>query len=243
MAVNTRGLGNAILSRSSPHFDAASDEITFHAGDAILRANQTTSHVFFPVRLVATFVRRLVDGSTIEAGMVGYEGAIGIEAMFGATAQPSDVIVQVGGTAVRVPASAACVTFDAQPQFRKLVLRFANALTLQIGQTAACNWLHPLDRRLARWLLKVADRIVGPERTGNIEIPQTQEFLANMLGARIAGINEAVASLTASGLIRHRRHVIEIVDRAALEAACCECYATVRALYERDQVMWMKSEE
>jgi CRP-like cAMP-binding protein len=241
MAVNTRGLGNAILSRSSPHFAAASEEIAFHAGDAILRANQTTSHVFFPVSLVATFVRRLVDGSTIEAGMVGYEGAIGIEAMFGATAQPSDVIVQVEGTAMRVPAAAASITFDAQPQFRKLVLRFANALTLQIGQTAACNWLHPLDRRLARWLLNVADRIPGAERAG-IEIPLTQEFLANMLGARIAGINEAVSDLTASGLIRHRRHVIEIVDRAALEAACCECYATVRALYARDQVMMMKSE-
>jgi CRP-like cAMP-binding protein len=213
------------------------DEIVFRAGDAILHANQTTSHVFFPVTLVATFVRRLVDGNTIEAGMVGSEGAIGIEAMFGATAQPNEVIALAGGTAIRVPAAAAGIAFDEERDFRRLVLRFANAFTLQVGQSAACNWLHPLDRRLARWLLKVADRMSGVEQEGPIEIALTQEFLASMLGARIAGINEAVSALTAAGLIRHRRHMIEIVERAALEAACCECYATVRQLYQRDEVM------
>lgn len=237
MASGTDGRGNSILSRSGQHFGAFAEEITFRAGDAVLQANRTTSHVFFPVSLVATFVRRLVDGNTIEAGMVGPEGAIGIEAMFGATAQPNDVIVQVGGIAVRVPAANASTVFDEEREFRRLVLRFANAFTLQVSQSAACNWLHPLDRRLARWLLKVADRMSGVKQEGPIEIALTQEFLASMLGARIAGINEAVSALRAAGLIRHRRHVIEIVERAALEAACCECYATVRQLYARDEVM------
>jgi CRP-like cAMP-binding protein len=236
MAIDERGRNNSILSRSGAQFDASEETVAFRAGDAILRANQTTTHVFFPVSLVATYVRRLLDGSTIEAGMVGPEGAIGIEAMFGATAQPGDVIVTVSGTAVRVPADNASIAFDEQRPLRKLVLRFANAFTLQIGQSAACNWLHPLDRRLARWLLKVADRMDGAKQT-EIQIPLTQEFLASMLGARIAGINEVVSALTASGLIRHRRQMIEIIDRAALETACCECYATVRQLYARDQVM------
>jgi CRP-like cAMP-binding protein len=235
MAISTHG-SNSILSRSGPHFGPSAEEITFRAGDAILQANQTTTHVFFPVSVVVSFVRPLLDGNTIEAGVVGFEGAIGIEAMFGATAQPSDVLVVVGGTAIRVPAVAAGTVFDEEREFRRLVLRFANAFTLQVGQSAACNWLHPLDRRLARWLLKVADRLAGP-RTGTIELALTQEFLASMLGARIAGINEAISTLRASGLIRHRRHMIEIIDRAALEAACCECYATCRVLYERDQVM------
>jgi CRP-like cAMP-binding protein len=237
MAISTHGRSNSILSRCGLDFGASADEIAFRAGETILHANQTTSHVFFPVSLVATFVRRLVDGSTIEAGMVGNEGAIGIEAMFGATAQPSDVIVVVGGTAIRVPAAAASVAFDEERELRRLVLRFANAFTLQVGQSAACNWLHPLDRRLARWLLKVADRMVEPKSNGKIEIELTQEFLASMLGARIAGINEAISTLTASGLISHRRHVVEIIDRAGLETACCECYATVRLLYQRDEVM------
>jgi len=237
VALNAARPENAILSRSGPHFGASADEVTFRAGETILRSNQTTSHVFFPVSLVAAFVRRLIDGNTIETGMVGFEGAIGIEAMFGATAQPSDVIVTVGGTAVRVPAAAAGIAFDEEREFRRRVLRFANAFTLEVGQSAACNWLHPLDRRLARWLLKVSNRMAQPKRNGKIEIAVTQEFMASMLGARIAGINEAVSVLKTAGLIRHRRHVIEIVDQAALEAACCECYATVRLLYQRDEVM------
>ena len=228
---------NSILSRSGTHFGASEEEITFGAGDSILRAGRPTSHVFFPVSLVAAFVRRLSDGNSIEVGMVGYEGVIGIEAMFGATAQPNDVIVQFGGTAIRVPAPAARIAFDEEREFRGLVLRFANAFTLQVGQSAACNWLHPLERRLARWLSKVVDRIPVANRPGTIEIAMTQEFLANMLGARVAGISEAISTLTASGLIRHRRHLIEIIDRAGLKAASCECYGTVRRLYERDQVM------
>jgi CRP-like cAMP-binding protein len=237
MATDTAEPTNSILSRSGVQFGASAETIPFRPGEAVLRANQTTSHVFFPVSLVACHVRRLMDGSTIGTGVVGWESAIGIEAMFGATAQPSDVIVQVGGTAVRVSAPAAAAVFNEQRELRGLVLRFANAFTLQVAQSAACNWLHPLDRRLMRWFLEVADRMPGVQRGEKMEIPVTQEFLASMLGARIAGINEAVSALTASGLIRHRRHLIEIIDRPALEAACCECYATVRQLYERDQVM------
>jgi len=237
MGTESAGLTNSIISRSGVRFGASADMILFRPGDTILRANQTTTHVFFPLSLVACHVLTLLDGNTIAAGVVGYEGAVGIEAMFGATARPSDVIVQVGGIAVRVPAAIAAGFFNEHREFRQLVLRFANAFTLLVGQSAACNWLHPLDRRLMRWLLKIADRIPGTQPGGTIEIPVTQEFLASMLGARIAGINEAISALTASGLIRHRRQMIEIIDRTALEAACCECYSTVRLLYELDQVM------
>lgn len=236
MTIHTPSRENRILSRSEPRFGDSTDKVTFRAGESILRANQPTSHVFFPETVVATFVRRLVDGSTIESGIVGFEGAIGIEALFGATAQPSDVIVQVAGTAIRVPVSSASPVFETDREFRGLVLRFANAFTLQIGQTAACNWFHPLERRLARWLLKVADRVRTPDKVLAMELSLTQEFLASMLGTRIASVNEGISSLTASGLIRHRRHLIEIIDRPALEAAACECYATVRSFYERDKV-------
>lgn len=235
MAVNARSLNNLILSRSHPQFGALAETVTFREGEAILRANQTTSYVFFPENLVATFVRRLLDGNTTEVGMVGFEGVIGIEAMFGATAQPSDVIVQVGGSALRVPAASASAAFDEDHEFRRLVLRFAHARTLQIGQNAVCNRFHSIDRRLARFLLRVADRMVISDQP--VDMSLTQEILANMLGSRIASINEAISAYTASGLIRHRRHWIAIVDRSGLEAAACECYVTVRSLYERDQVM------
>src|SRR3954470_15013829 len=176
MAIDAGGTSNTILSRSGAHFGASAEIVSFRPGDMILRANQNTTHVFFPVSLVAVYVRRLVDGSTIEAGMVGSEGVIGVAAMCGATVQPSDVIVTVEGSAVRVPANAATNVFDEQRPFRRLVLRFANAFTLQVAQSAACNWLHPLDRRLARWFLEIADRMPGRERTEGVEIPLTQEF-------------------------------------------------------------------
>jgi CRP-like cAMP-binding protein len=235
MAIKARSVTNAILSRSSPPFGAAAERVTFREGDTILQSNQTTSHVYFPESLVAIFVMRLIDGSTTEVGMVGFEGVVGIEAMFGSTSRPSDVIAQVGGTAVRVPAAATSKAFETDPQFRRLVLRFAHVRTLQIRQTAICNRFHSIDRRLARFLLRIADNVAMPDKA--IEISLTQEILANMLGSRIASINEAVSSFTASGLIRHRRHLIEIIDRPGLEAAACECYAAVRALYERDQVL------
>jgi CRP-like cAMP-binding protein len=237
MTINTPSRTNSIISRSHPRFGDSADEVTFRAGETILRANQTTSHVYFPETLVATFVRRILDGNTIASGIVGFEGAIGIEAMFGATAQPSDVIVPVGGTAVSVPVSTASLVFESDREFRRFVLRFAYAFTLQIGQTAACNWFHRLDRRLALLLLRVADRTTWAGNSGKIEISLTQEFLASMLGTRIATVNESISALTAAGLIRHRRHLIEIVDRTGLEGTACECYATVRSFYERNKVM------
>ncbi len=236
MAIDAGDTKNLILSRSSPPFGTPAEMVTFRAGEEILLANQTTAHVFFPVTVVASFVRRLLDGSTIEVGMVGCEGAIGIEVMLGATAQPNDAIALVAGTAMRVPAATAGKVFDTDPEFRRLVLRFANAFTLQVQQTAVCNWFHPLDRRLARWLLKITNRAT-PDNPRPLEISMTQEFLAGMLGTRIASVNEAVSTLTAAGLIRHRRHLIEVIDEAGLEAQACECHATVRALYERDQVI------
>lgn len=93
------------------------------------------------------------------------------------------------------------------------VLLFANAFTIQVGQTAACNRLHSIEHRLARWLLMVNDS------TGDVGMALTQEFLAQMLGTRTAGVNEAVSTLTGSGLIRHRRQSIEIIDRPGLENA------------------------
>ena len=181
--------------------------------------------------MMASFVRPLADGSTIEVGIAGAEGTIGLDALFGAEAQPNMVTVQAAGDAIRVMASTAKVAFDGDAQFRQLVLLFANAFAIQVGQTAACNRLHPLERRLARWLLMVDDR------TNHAPIALTQEFLAQMLGTRTAGVNEAISTLTASGLIGHRRQLIEIIDRRGLEAESCECYAVVKTLYGRDHVM------
>jgi CRP-like cAMP-binding protein len=107
-------------------------------------------------------------------------------------------------------------------KFQELVLRFSAKFLLQVSQTAACNRLHTIERRLARWLLMMRDR------TMSNELALTQEFLSHMLGARIAGVNEAVRALTLSGMVRHTRGSIEILDREGLELAACECYRVVK---------------
>lgn len=180
---------------------------------------------------MASCVRHLEDGSIIEVGVVGFEGLIGVESIFGAEAQPNQVTAQIAGEVIRFDLDIVSKSFVEDSTFRALVLKFTNAFMIQIGQTAACNRRHPLEQRLARWLLMVADR------TPSTPIGLTQEFLAQMLGVRTAGVNEAVSVLTASGLIRHRRQSIEIIDRPGLEAMTCECYASVKACYARDNVL------
>lgn len=228
----TEAAGNAvnmILARSQAA--QGGERIAYPQGAILLEPKGRTTHILFPISMVASFVRSLKDGSTVEVGIVGPEGVIGTNALFDATAQPNEVTAQVPGEAIRIPFEAAKRAFDNDSEFRQLVLRFANAFTVQIGQTAACNRLHPLERRLARWLLMVNDRAKSDSMI------VTQEFLGQMLGTRTAGVNEAVSALTASGLIRHRRNIIEVIDREGLEAAACECYRVVRSLYERDKVM------
>lgn len=114
--------------------------------------------------------------------------------------------------------------FRRSSEFQEILLEYSNFFLIQVSQTAACNRLHPLEQRLARWLLMVRDRAVSDTLT------LTQEFLSHMLGVRIAGVNEAVRSLTLSGLVRHSRGSIELLDREGLRAAACECYQELKEI-------------
>jgi CRP-like cAMP-binding protein len=130
--------------------------------------------------------------------------------------------VQNVGTTLRMPIRRLREEFRLGGTLQELLLRFSTKFLLQVSQTAACNRLHTIERRLARWLLMMRDR------TTSSVLELTQEFLSHMLGARIAGVNEAVRSLSLSGLIKHTRGNIEILDRDGLEQAACECYRFVK---------------
>jgi CRP-like cAMP-binding protein len=112
-------------------------------------------------------------------------------------------------------------------QLQDLLLRYTQAFVVQIAQTAACNKAHPIDGRLARWLLMTSDRASGRE------LELTHEFMAVMLGTRRAGVSEAAGKLQDTGLIRYRRGRVTVLDRQGLEAATCECYAIVKKEYDR----------
>jgi CRP-like cAMP-binding protein len=145
----------------------------------------------------------------------------------GAATQLNDGIVQGAGSAWRMSAEHLLVRFQRNRELQRQLLRFTDAFITQVSQTAACNRAHDMEPRLARWLLMMQDRVAAPQ------IHLTQQFLARMLGARTASVNEAVQKLEAAGLIGHRRQEISILDREGLERAACECYGIVRRVYNQ----------
>jgi CRP-like cAMP-binding protein len=154
--------------------------------------------------------------------MIGREGVIGVSALLGAAVSAQSLIIQIPGSGYRMSASRCKARFDQSAAFRAAVLRFAQAMLNMSAQTAACNRLHPVEQRCARWLLMAGDRI------GSAPMPMTHEFLASMLGVRRAGVTTTAGDLQRSGLIRYHHGKLTITDREGLEAAACECYPIER---------------
>ena len=196
-------------------------------GATIIAANTRSEHAYFPSRGVVSLVRRLSSGLTVEVGVIGNEGMVGIDIFMGAPAQLNDAIVQGEGSAWRMSAEHLLNRFQRNRDMQRQLLRFTDAFITQVSQTAACNRAHGMEPRLARWLLMMQDRVAAPQ------IRMTQQFLAHMLGARTASVNEAVQKLEAAGVIRHRRQEIAILDREGLEGLACDCYGIVRRVYEQ----------
>jgi CRP-like cAMP-binding protein len=184
-------------------------------------------HVFFIEEGLASVLTTMEDGATSEVGMVGPEGIIGASALLGGRHSGQHIVMQLPGTALRIGAASCKRVFDDSPGVRKVILRFVEDLLNLSAQTAACNRLHSVEQRCARWLLMASDRV------GSNVLGLTQEFLSAMLGVRRSGVSEAAAELRRSGLIRYRRGEITLVDRAGLEDAACECYAADRQRIER----------
>jgi CRP-like cAMP-binding protein len=202
-----------------PHLE----EVTLESGRVLAEPNQTLSHAYFPDSCVISYVRRMKDGATAEVATVGDEGVVGLNLYFGARSSLSLTAVQVPGAARRIRASTFVELASELPGLERELRHFAHGHSTWLGQTAACNRLHPLDQRCARWLLQTHDRVAGADT-----FSLTHEFLANMLGVRRAGVTEAAGALQRSGLIAYARGRMRILDRVGLEAAACECYADVR---------------
>jgi CRP-like cAMP-binding protein len=174
--------------------------------------------IYFIEEGVASVLTRMTDASTIEVGMIGREGIVGAAALLGGEVSAQHVVVQVPGTALRMKATECRAAFEQSAAFRAPVLRYIAALLDLSAQTAACNRLHSIEQRGARWFLMARDRM-------NADVmPMTHEFLASMLGVRRAGVTETVGELHRSGLIQNHRGSVTILDRDGLEAAACECY-------------------
>jgi CRP-like cAMP-binding protein len=204
------------------------EPVTLEIGQVIAPAGGAFEHVYFPETAVLSVISRMSDGAAVEVGTVGNEGIAGVATFLEAEASPNETVTQIPGAASRVPAEQFVTGADARPALRRLVSRYTQAYLTQVAQTAACNRLHGIEARCARWLLMTHDRVDQAER-----FPLTQEYLGVMLGVRRVGVTVAAGALRDAGLIRYSRGAIRVLDRAGLEAAACECYGVVRRHFDR----------
>ncbi len=162
------------------------------------------------------------DGKSVEVGLVGKEGFIGVPLVAGFRSAPTRAIAQIEGSSFRVDGEALVEILRQCPKLERRLQQFSQIMGMQVTQIAACNRLHEVNERLARWLLMSADRI------GSNSVPLTQEFLAQMLGTRRSSVTVAAGMLQKAGLIAHTRGDVRIVDRRQLEDAACECYGIMQ---------------
>jgi signal transduction histidine kinase len=202
--------------------------VAVEAGTVLHQSAGAVHDIWFPIDCVASLSTALQNGSEAEVALIGCEGMVGISPVLGGTDTTwNEAAVQIGGEAVRIPLHRFRAEVARNGRLRLLLQRFAQALLVQTSQTAACNRFHSIEQRLARCLLAMHDRM--PED----EIPVTHERLAAMLGSLRPGVTLAAQHLQSQGIIRYSRGKIEVVGRALLENAACECYAAVVSEYER----------
>lgn len=197
--------------------------VTHEAGQRLYDEDEVIRHVHFIESGLLSLLSTLEDGTTIEVGALGREGMGGLSLLLGADKAAHTALAQAAGTALRMGAEHAREAFSRLPAFQSKVLRYTRMLMSQITQTAACNTLHTVEERLARWLLMCRRRLESDD------LPLTQEFLSHMLGVRRSGVTVAVGILQQAGFIRHTRGAIHIADPEGLRNASCEC---VKAMIE-----------
>jgi CRP-like cAMP-binding protein len=199
-------------------FFSGLEPIDLSLRQVIQDAAQPVEYVYFIETGVTSILSIMSDGDTIEVGMAGREGMIGVSALLDPKAASLHGIVQVPGSALRMPLALCKSAFDESAAVRTVMLRFASNLWSLSAQTAACNRLHSVEQRCARWLLMAYDRVKSET------IPMTHEFLASMLGVRRAGVTTTAGELQRSGLITYRQGSITIRDPEGLVTLACECY-------------------
>ena len=193
-------------------------------------AGEPIKFAYFMNGGLASVLTVMVDGKSVEVGLTGREGFVGLPLIVGLITSPTVTLVQVEGSAFRISATGLVQTLRRCATLEKKLQRYVQVLAMQGTHVAACNRLHQVDERLARWLLMCQDRI------GSATVPLTQEFLAYMLGTRRSSVSVAAGVLQKAGLITYTRGSVQIEDRSGLISASCECYESML----RQTASWKK---
>ena len=204
--------------RLLPHLES----VSLPLGTSLYNSGESIEHVYFPEDALISLVTHMRDGATVEVGLIGRDGMVGIPVLLGDDIAFEAAVVQIAGSALRLPSVAfkEALKRGRNPLLTRLLL-YTRVLMKQVAQTAACNGRHTAEKRLARWLLMCHDRAESDE------LALTQDFISDMLGLRRAGVSSAAIGLQQEGFISYSRGRITILRRAGLEAFACECYAAV----------------
>ncbi|MBK7705586.1 MAG: Crp/Fnr family transcriptional regulator [Acidobacteria bacterium] len=198
------------------------EEFALNYGEEIFRQNDVIKYVYFPKSGIISLLTSVDEHSTIEVGLIGREGIVGLSVFLGVATSDNRAIVQGSGLAMRITAADFLGECRDRGSLTTILHRFAQSRLSQVSQSAACYRFHQIEARLARWLLMTSDRM----ESDDFDI--TQEFLSNMLGVRREAVNKSSGVLQKKNFITHSRGKISIVDRSGLETAACVCYAAIK---------------
>ncbi len=215
------GLPKTEINRLKPHLSAVtlSQEQTLLDGEA--------PHAYFLEHGIASVVVSLQNGSTVEVGIIGMDGVVGLPILLGTGNGPGRTFIQIAGSGYRIDADILKEEFERPGELRRHLQRYMQGFMVQSAQTAACNRLHNIEERLARWLLSCRDR------TDSDQLHLTHDFLGQMLGAPRTTVTLAAGLLQRAGLIDYSRGTVTVKNRPALEQAACECYGIVHNEFRR----------
>jgi CRP-like cAMP-binding protein len=216
-------LDNAAYQALLPRMEVIETPLSF----VLFQRDQPIRHAYFPLSGAHSILASMQDGSTVEVGTVGYEGFSTVDLLLGADLAIETTVCEIPGFSLRIPANTfRQLTLEDTP-LRRIALRYLQSYMSMVSQSVACNRLHILEHRLARWLLMSHDRARRQDFT------LTQEYIATMLGVQRPSVTLAAGILQRAGIIEYKRGLVRVLDREALESASCECYALVRKQYER----------
>jgi CRP-like cAMP-binding protein len=209
------------VNRLARHLEA----MPLKQGHSLLDGKAT--HAYFLEEGMASVVLSLASGDTIEVGVIGKEGLVGLPILLGTRSVPGRTFMQIGGSGFRIKAESLIEEFERGGELRNILQKHMQGLLVQSAQTAACNRLHAIEERLARWLLTCHDRVEEDL------LLLTHDFLAQMLGSPRTTVTLAAGALQRANLIDYSRGKVTILDRAGLEKSSCECYRSVRDEFRR----------
>ena len=201
--------------------------VPLNVGQLLCEYGKTPAYAFFPTTAIVSLTYTTEDGASAEFAVVGNDGVVGISLFMGGGATSSQAVVQSAGMAWSLPAHAVSAEVDRAGAVLTMLLRYTQAMMVQVAQTGACNRHHSIDQQLCRRLL------MGLDRLGGDELVMSQEAAAQLLGVRREGVTAAALKLQHAGVIRYHRGHIEVLDRSLLEERSCECYGAARREQQR----------